>query len=190
MSESAAIDAIGQFSICLDVVIRPAEETDLPALEWFGLFAGHRGLIRRVFEQHQHGAAIMLVAQVNHEPSGQLWVDLAQRVDTGVIWAVRVLPCLQRRGLGTRLLDAAEAMLLERGIAQAELTVEIDNPRARHLYERLGYRFAGTTFAVDPPDATNRAGRTQWRLVKTLRQDPAEVARERGRSDCAGRSAT
>lgn len=151
------------FTVCLNVVIRPCREADLPALEWFGLFAPHRQLIRRVFEQHRRGEALMLVAEVNGEASGQLWIDMQRHKEEriGEIWAVRILPCLQRLGIGTRLIAVAETLLLERGFEQAQLAVETDNPAARRLYERLGYVLAGTTTPDD--------GRTQWVLAKTLR---------------------
>jgi ribosomal protein S18 acetylase RimI-like enzyme len=159
------------FTVCLDVVIRPCREEDLPALEWFGLFAPHRPLIRRTFEQQARGEAVMLVAEANGEPSGQLWVDLERRKleRVGVVWAVRVLPCLQGLGIGTRLLDAAEALLLDLGFAWCELSVETDNPAGRAYYQRLGYRLKNTTLAIDPPELSQPNPRLQWVLAKKLR---------------------
>jgi len=165
----SAIDAVhDRFPVCLEVVIRPCRETDLPALEWFGLFA--RGLIRSVFEQHQRGEALMLVAEVGGEASGQLWIDLQRRraEGAGELWAVRVLPCLQGQGIATRLVAAAEQALRARGFRAAALTVEIDNPRARRLYERLGYVLDGTRLAGDPPDVPEQDRRPQWNLIKQL----------------------
>ena len=170
------------FPVRLDVVIRPCREADLPALEWFGLFAPHRQMIRRVFEQQRRGEALMLVVEANGEASGQLWVHLrtgdedGQQV--GEIWAVRVMPCLQRRGIGTRLVAVAEDLLRERGFARAQLRVETDNPAARRLYERLGYALAGTAAANDGPGADDDS-RTQWVLAKTLL--PAATSMERAR---------
>jgi ribosomal protein S18 acetylase RimI-like enzyme len=157
------------FSICLDVVIRPCREDDLAALEWFGLFEPHRPLIRRVFDQHRRGEAMMLVAEANGEPSGQLWIQLERRDEeqVGVIWAVRVVPSLQRLGIGARLIAAAERLLLERNFCRAELSVETDNPAARRLYERLGYQL--TAIATDPLGSPDRSKRAQWVLAKELR---------------------
>jgi ribosomal protein S18 acetylase RimI-like enzyme len=159
------------FPVRLDVVIRPCREADLPALEWFGLFAPHRQMIRRVFEQQRRGEALMLVVEANGEPSGQLWIDLRRGDEdgqVGEIWAVRVLPCLQRRGIGTRLVAVAEALLRERGFARAQLRVETDNPAARRLYERLGYALAGTAAASSGPGAVPDDAGIQWVLAKTL----------------------
>jgi ribosomal protein S18 acetylase RimI-like enzyme len=160
------------FPVCLDVVIRPCCEADLPALEWFGLLSTHRPLIRRVFDQYRRGEALMLVVEANGEPSGQLWIEMdrGKQERVGEIWAVRILPCLQRLGIGARLMAAAEALLLERGFERAELSVEIENPAARRFYERLGYDLTGTTTtASDPLGSAQYDRRTQWVLAKTLR---------------------
>lgn len=159
------------FTVCLEVVIRPCREEDLPALEWFGLFASHRPLIRRVFEQHLRGEAVMLVAEVNGEASGQLWIDLQAGCDrrAAEIWAVRVLPCLHGQGIGARMMADAEALLRARGFQRVQLRVETDNPEARRLYEGLGYAFAGLVEAQDPPEHPEPARRTQWILAKELR---------------------
>ena len=41
--------------------------------------------------------------------------------------------------IGTMLIHAAEQRILARGLHRAELHVEESNPRARALYDRLGY---------------------------------------------------
>ena len=54
-----------------------------------------------------------------------------------------VVPAYRSRGIGTRLMDAAEAEVRRRGFTQLGLDVSTDNPRARVFYERRGYRDAG-----------------------------------------------
>lgn len=49
---------------------------------------------------------------------------------------------LQGLGLGSRLIEAAEDRIRRRGLRLAGMGVEDSNPRARALYERLGYSFA------------------------------------------------
>jgi ribosomal protein S18 acetylase RimI-like enzyme len=174
------------FAVTLPVVIRPCREEDLPALEWFGLFAPHRALIRRVFEQHLRGEACMLVAEVNGEPAGQLWIEPDPGcAPSAEIWAVRVLPCLQGRGIGGRLVAAAESLLRERGYARAGIAFERDNPRARRWYERLGYACAGAVEARDRPGLAPENGRTQWHLSKEL-GPPSPQARAPRRPRRAG----
>ena len=43
------------------------------------------------------------------------------------------------RGIGSRLLDAAESLAVGKGYSRIGLGVSIDNARARSLYERRGY---------------------------------------------------
>jgi ribosomal protein S18 acetylase RimI-like enzyme len=143
----------------------------------FGLFTPQRPLIRKVYEEHRRGAAMMLVAEVNGETSGQLWIAFHPAQGVGEIWALRVLPCLQRKGIGTRMLAAAEALLRERGFARVELAVEVDNAGAHRLYERLGYRPADRRRGPELPDLSGRPAGTQRVLAKQLHPPRQEGAR-------------
>lgn len=144
------------YIVPLAVTIRRCAERDLPDLEWYGLFARHREIIRAAYDAQCRGDGLMLVADVNGFPAGQVWIDLAryraQRV--GVLWAVRVYPFLCSLGIGRQLVAAAEQWLHAHGYVGAELGVERDNPDARRLYERLGYvvrREARVAFSYTPP---------------------------------------
>lgn len=171
------------FSVNLDVVIRPGREDDLPALEWFGMFARQRRLIRRVFAEHERGESLLLVAEVNTEASGQLWASVHRRRGGGVgeIWAVRVMPCLQRRGIGERLVRTGEEWLRARGCARAEVNVELDNPGGLRFWLRLGYRLAGTRRAGAADGHADR--RMQWILGKELRARAPQPRREPARRE-------
>ncbi|MGA1875833.1 MAG: GNAT family N-acetyltransferase [bacterium] len=129
------------FSVSMKITIRLCERNDLRNLEWFGLFTPHREILRSVFNRHLRGENVMLIADVNNFPIGQVWIDLKkkQRESTGVLWALRVLPWLQKLGIGTRLVMTAEELLRHKGFTWSEMGVEIKNQRARRLYERLGY---------------------------------------------------
>jgi ribosomal protein S18 acetylase RimI-like enzyme len=48
-----------------------------------------------------------------------------------------------RLGLGRALLDALESWARAAGVRRLELTVRVDNDRARRLYERAGYAVEG-----------------------------------------------
>ena len=52
---------------------------------------------------------------------------------------VAVLNDMRGNGIGSRLLDMAEAMALKKGIRTISLEVIDTNPRAEALYRRLGY---------------------------------------------------
>lgn len=152
-------DPFAPFTVTTTVRIRSCREEDLPTLEWFGLFESHRELIRSTFEMHCRDEAAMLVAEVNGVASGQAWLDFSRRDDEGigVLWAVRVFPCLQNLGIGARLMAAAEQVCRENRCTTVEVSVSHDNPSARRLYERIGYR---------PSDSAPQLG--HWILRKTL----------------------
>lgn len=126
----------------LHLRIRPCAEPDLPLLEWFGLYTCHREIIREAYRRHEIGENLMLVAEANRFPAGQVWIDLAcgRASSAGVLWALRVLPSLQGMGIGSLLIAAAERALRERGYERAEIAALDDNEGARLLYERLGYQ--------------------------------------------------
>jgi ribosomal-protein-alanine N-acetyltransferase len=56
---------------------------------------------------------------------------------------IAVAPEARRRGIGAALLAAFEAEAATRGAAVAYLEVASDNPAARALYDRSGWRQAG-----------------------------------------------
>lgn len=177
-----------RYILHLDVVVRTTHEEDLALLEWFGMFTPHRELIREAFERQERGEVVMLVAEVNGFPAGQAWVDLERSADVsaGYIWAMRVLPMLQRKGVGTRLLEAVEEAIAARGLRQAEIGVEKDNTGALRLYERAGYRVVNelheTYEFLTPEGALVRVPVDQWILRKVLVPViPSKPGREMGR---------
>jgi ribosomal protein S18 acetylase RimI-like enzyme len=142
--------AVGR-AIHQQVVIRRCSEHDLRPLEWEGHYTEQRSLIVDAWVRQGRGEVIMLVADAHGYPVGQLWVDL----EHGVLWSFRVMPALQGRGIGSRLLDVAEACLAAAGFGRAELGCEVSNLDARRLYERRGYRKVGhhlEHFTYDTPD--------------------------------------
>ncbi len=161
-------------TVSLNIVIRPCREEDLPSLEWYGLFGAHRELIASMFERHLRGEAIMLIVEANGVASGQAWIDLdrLQADGTAFLWAVRIFPCIQNLGLGGRLLRICEQLVRDRGFRRIEATVEQNNPGAKRLYERLGYReeaIVTTEHMVSTPGWHEEGETTrQWLLRKRL----------------------
>lgn len=133
---------MSHLTVVAEVRIRPCQQEDLELLEWFGLYRHHREIFLDAFARQLRGDNVMLVADLNDFPVGQAWVDLVKRQVEGVgyIWAVRVFPFLRGLGIGTRLMQAAEDVLRERGLGIAEVGVEKDNETAHGLYLRLGYQ--------------------------------------------------
>lgn len=165
---------LNTMQLAADVVVRPALERDLTELEWFGLFRTHRRMLHDTYKAAKRGEQIMLVADLNGFPIGQVWIDLVVKPDaeTGAIWALRVIPCLQRLGVGTLLIAAAEDAIRSHGFHTAEIGADMDNPGARRLYERLGYAvvstWSGEYSYTTPEGILIRGDSEQWILRKSL----------------------
>jgi len=93
------------------------------------------------------------VALAGEEMVGQIFVQMessearfANGLTRGYLYALRVRPAWQRKGIGTQLIAAGEAELRGRGFNTAIISAGKENPGALRLYQRLGYR----VFADDP----------------------------------------
>jgi ribosomal protein S18 acetylase RimI-like enzyme len=165
-----------------EFLIRPVEEPDLPALEWDGMYRHFRRLFRQTFEDMRLGRRYLLVME--HHPGGEMvgqvfiqWNSSDPRYADGrrrgYLYALRVKPAYRGRGLGTRLIQAAEAVLRGRGMDTASIGVEKNNPRARALYERRGYRVIaddpGCWSYIDDQGRTREVREPAWLMEKQLR---------------------
>jgi len=121
---------------------------DLPDLEWGGEYRHFRRLYAEIFQSAKTGRAVLWVADLPGKGViGQLFVqlvsgraELADGSKRAYIYGFRVQPAYRGFGLGTRLLQTAEADLARRGFHWVTLNVGRDNPDARRLYENSGYR--------------------------------------------------
>jgi ribosomal protein S18 acetylase RimI-like enzyme len=135
-----------------EFVIRPLREDELPALEWEGEYTHFRNLFQQSFEEMQLGQRVMLVAYAagSGAMAGQVFVQFisadpkyADGASRGYLYALRVKPAYQNRGLGRQLIQAAEERLRARGMDVSTIGVAKDNMRAQKLYERMGYQIVG-----------------------------------------------
>ena len=125
--------------IVLPLTIRDLTRDDLPACRWAGS-ATHLTAIGAALERTESGEVDYLaVCLPSGWPVGLGAIDYAKSPGAGTLWMLEVHPAMQSCGIGTHLIDAAEQRIRDRGLNRAELGVEVDNPRARALYERLGY---------------------------------------------------
>ena len=60
-------------------------------------------------------------------------------IHTGEIWGIYIVPDYWHRGIGTRLVQEAERMLLSRGYRDIVLWVFEGNTDARRFYEAMGF---------------------------------------------------
>jgi ribosomal protein S18 acetylase RimI-like enzyme len=161
--------------------IRPLVEKDLRALEWDGVFLHFRQLFRRAFEDMRLGTRCLLVLEhrASGEIVGQIFIQwnssdprFADGSRRGYLYALRVKPAFRERGLGTRLIQAAEDELRRRGMDTASIGVEKDNPRARALYERHGYHVIaddpGHWFYTDHQGIVQEVTEPAWLMEKKL----------------------
>lgn len=171
MTDPRAFDL---YTLEVPVVVRLCREEDLRALEWYGRFRDHREIIEEAFRRQVSGDNLMFLAVANGFPAGQIWADLARGGEDGALfWAFRTFPLLRGMGIGRRLLAVAERELARRGVRHVEIGVEKDNPRARALYERLGYtldREIREAYEYTTPDGERmRVPIEEWMLRKELR---------------------
>jgi GNAT superfamily N-acetyltransferase len=151
----------------LELDMKVCREQDVQALEWTGLFSGHRQIIQDTYNRQQRGEALILLGVANDFPFAQVWLDFTRRGTSQRprAWALRVLPPLQGLGIGTWMLKAAERVAKQRGAQDIEIGVETDNFDAQRLYERLGYRNSGRECEFAPQRA---AAIDQYVLSKHL----------------------
>ena len=127
------------------VSIRPCETRDLAGFEALGS-QHHVEYCRAQFDRGAQALAILVAVTEDGRPVGKLHLDFEARSDgdAAVLVAAAVVPQLRGRGIGTELMSAAEELVRRRGLHAIVLGVEDWNPRARRLYERLGYETVGT----------------------------------------------
>ena len=127
-----------------------------------------RGFARAMWALQEAGGSTLLVAWDGDRPVGAGQLDL--RGDVPELRNLQVDAAERGRGIGTAIVRAAEERIAPGRLA---VGVGLDNPRARALYERLGYRGTGetttTTYAyVDDAGVTRQATETDERLARDL----------------------
>jgi ribosomal protein S18 acetylase RimI-like enzyme len=125
--------------VVIPLTIRDLTTEDLPSCAWSGS-ATHLASIAKALERARRGEVDYLaVCRPSGLPVALGGIDYAERPGAGTLWQLVVHGVLQSCGIGTILIHAAEQRILARGLRRAELGVEESNPRARALYDRLGY---------------------------------------------------
>ncbi|WP_374104482.1 GNAT family N-acetyltransferase [Streptomyces sp. HB132] len=155
--------------VVVRVVVRDLTPADLPACSWSGS-ATHLVKVARELERAQAGEVDYLaVCTPVGLPVAIGGVDYQVTEGAGTLWQLGVLPALQSCGLGAVLVGAAEDRIRARGLRRAELGAEESNPRARALYERLGYVAYGSrpdAWDVEAADGSLRRYETMCTLMR------------------------
>ncbi len=138
-----------------DIAIRPLRQEELELLDVMNR-GWHKGrplaLHKDRLAMQQVGEAFYLFAWHGERPVGHVLLVLTGPSSEPMRGSLRncahisdlfVVPPYWSQGIGTRLMDEAEALAARQGFSQIGLAVAIDNDRALAMYERRGYRDLG-----------------------------------------------
>ncbi len=160
--------------------LRYATRDDLTDLEWKGEYTHFRRLYQEIFQNVSQGKALMWVVD---EPEigiiGQLFVqleshrqELADGRQRAYLYGFRIKPAYRDRGVGSQLLERAEADLVKRRFRWVTLNVERKNLKALRFYERHGYRIIsaepGEWSYIDHLGRYRKVCEPAWRVQKCI----------------------
>jgi GNAT superfamily N-acetyltransferase len=131
--------------VTANLEIRPASDDALAVLV---SALGERHWFADRLARQERGGGLVLVAWLEGRPVGEVFLDCEPAKEPEVRRHLPGVPQLdhlevpgpfQGRGIGTALIHAAEEAARQLGHERIALGVGVDNPKARRLYERLGY---------------------------------------------------
>lgn len=126
-------------AVVLELMVRDLVEPDLAACGFAGSELHLRQVAKELERARRGEVDYLAVCTKSGLPVAIGGVDYLPHPGAGSLWQLAVHPALQSCGIGTVLIGAAEQRILARGLGRAEIGVELSNPRAQSLYERLGY---------------------------------------------------
>lgn len=127
------------------LTIRPAQPEDL---EHLTRRLGQGRFFADRLDRQSNECGVLLTAWQAGVVVGDvyLWLEPAEEPEirmhlpgVPLITHLEVHPKHRKQGIGTRLVDAAEQLLVRSGFREVALAVEVTNTRAAKLYSRLGY---------------------------------------------------
>lgn len=155
--------------IALTLSVRDLRHADLVSCTWAGSDHHLAGVARQLERARAGDVDYLAVCTRADIPIAKGGVDYRAQEGAGTLWQLAVHPALQSCGIGTVLVEAAEQRIRARGLRRAELGVEERNPRARALYERLGYIAYDRrpdSWDEQTPDGTLRRYETMCTLMR------------------------
>jgi ribosomal protein S18 acetylase RimI-like enzyme len=126
---------------------RALEPSDLDTIAWSGS-PSHLDNVAIQLQRVDTGEVVYLVLRAVGHPVSKGGIDFAKEPGAGTVYQLATHALLEGLGLATRLIQELESRAVERGVRQFRLGVELDNVRARQLYEHLGYREIGESEAA------------------------------------------
>ncbi|NPV56312.1 MAG: GNAT family N-acetyltransferase [Anaerolineae bacterium] len=162
------------------VRLRHVRREDLPELEWDGEYTHFRRVFAQGFQRARSGLSILWVAELpGSGVIGQVFIqltcdrpELADGMTRAYLYAFRIKPPYRNAGLGTHMLQTVWEDVVRRGFGELTLTVGKDNPDARRMYERHGFRVVaeepGVWYYPDHQGVYQRVEEPAWRMVKRI----------------------
>jgi ribosomal protein S18 acetylase RimI-like enzyme len=162
------------------VVIRHVTEADLTAMEWEGEYAHYRNMYADAFERALFGRSVLWVSELAGKGLlGQVFIqlvcdrpELADGHSRAYLYGFRVREAYRSRGIGSMMMKVVESDLRKRGFRSLTLNVAKDNNRARHLYEKMGFRIVapepGIWSYLDDKNIWHTVEEPAWRMEKRL----------------------
>jgi ribosomal protein S18 acetylase RimI-like enzyme len=130
-----------------ELLVDELKPDDLQSIGWSGT-PSHVRSVRDALDRVGFGEVEYLAVRApDGRPVSKGGIDYAAHQGAGTFWQLATHPDLQGLGLGTRLIEEGERRIRNRGVEWAVVGVEPSNPRARALYERLGYEPFGREHA-------------------------------------------
>ena len=141
---------------------------DLPMMGWSGSPSHLRSVAQllAVVESGTGDVEYLALRAPGGEPIAKVCIDYRSHDDAGTLTQAAVHGDLQGLGLGTRLIAVAEERVRARGKGRSVMGVEESNPRARALYERLGYsEFSREHASWEHEDSDGRVSKYETEIV-------------------------
>jgi ribosomal protein S18 acetylase RimI-like enzyme len=133
----------GDLEFVHDLAPRLVEFGDVPGRDSAQMTARDREVLARTLDDPSPGASLFIAEDDQGQPVGFVHLTTAADYYTAATTAhvadLVVAPGSGGRGVGTALIEHAEAWARERGFSMLTLSVFTGNERARRLYRRLGF---------------------------------------------------
>ncbi|MBU4372238.1 MAG: GNAT family N-acetyltransferase [Proteobacteria bacterium] len=143
----------------MEILIRPWLMEDLPAVRWIlweswmaaysafvpeeDLRAYHEATYRIESLTHLHESPFVhgFIGEADGEAAGFARTQFNKSENRLFLASLYLLPDFQRKGIGGRLLRAAEEKALAYNLGELWVGVMVQNEAARRWYEKRGFRF-------------------------------------------------
>lgn len=126
---------IDEFSVD-SLVVNDLAPEDLVDLGW----SGSTSHVEHVGEALKRNSIdYMAVRASNGQAIAKGAIDYSAHEGAGTLTQLATMPELRGLGIGSRLISQLEERIRQHGLHTVIIGVEIDNPDAKRLYDRLGY---------------------------------------------------